>query len=114
MIRRDFLGTSALLGSFSPLLFSWKGNPEGFEKADASPSIVHYDFLPYRENDTLCPVLRVTPDNGYYLHTFYDVCPWSPSQRYLACTKFPFQDREPNYRDKAQICVIDLQEELSE
>jgi hypothetical protein len=83
----------------------------GNVETDRKPSQIKFDFKAYRENDTLCPVLRVTPDNGYYLHTFYDVCPWSPSQRYLACTKFPFQDREPDYKDEAQICVVDLEDE---
>ncbi len=69
-----------------------------------------YDFRAYRETATLCPVYAITPDDGYYLHTFYDVCPWSPSQRYLACTRFPFQDREPNHRDEAQICLIDMKD----
>lgn len=70
-----------------------------------------YDFKRYRETATLVPVHKVTPDDGYYLHTFYDICPWSPSQRYLACTKFPFQDREPKYGEAAQICVIDMKDQ---
>ncbi|MCW8925082.1 MAG: hypothetical protein OQJ84_02410 [Xanthomonadales bacterium] len=70
-----------------------------------------YDFKRYRETATLVPVHKVTPDDGYYLHTFYDICPWSPSQRFLACTKFPFQDREPKYGEEAQICVIDMKDQ---
>jgi len=70
-----------------------------------------YDFKRYRETATLVPVHKVTQDDGYYLHTFYDICPWSPSQRYLACTKFPFQDREPKYGEAAQICVIDMKDQ---
>lgn len=70
-----------------------------------------YDFKRYRETGTMVPIHKVTPDDGYYLQTFYDVCPWSPSQRYIACTKFPFQDREPGYKDEAQICLIDMKDQ---
>lgn len=68
-------------------------------------------FKRYREGNTRCPVYRITPDDGYYIHTFYDICPWSPSQRFLACTKIPFQDREPTHFDSAEICLIDLKDQ---
>ena len=54
---------------------------------------------------------RVTPRDGPYVLTYYDVCPFSPSQRYLAATRLPFQDRVPVLGDEAQICVIDLREQ---
>lgn len=57
------------------------------------------------------PVRIVTPDDGYYIHNFFDVRPWSPSGRYLACLKLPFQDRIPGPHDVATVCVIDLKEE---
>lgn len=110
MIRRDFLKASTLLGSAS----AFAGQLHG-ERASDQPS--HFEKRPiangfsrYREGNTSCPVYRVTPDDGYYIHTFYDICPWSPSQRYLACTKFPFQDREPTHADRAEICLIDLED----
>jgi hypothetical protein len=52
----------------------------------------------------------VTPDDGFYIHTFFDVCPFSPSERYLACLRLPFQDRLPDWRDTADVCVIDLKD----
>lgn len=69
-----------------------------------------YDFRPYRPGKTLSPVRCVTPDDGFYIHTFFDVCPWSPSGRYLACLRLPFQDRKPVWTDTADVCIIDLKE----
>lgn len=66
-------------------------------------------FRPY-PGKTLAPITCVTPDDGFYLHTFFDVCPFSPSQRYLAVLRLPVQDRKPTWEDTADVCVIDLQE----
>ncbi len=64
-----------------------------------------------------CPVLRhgsratvVTPPDGAYLHTFFDVPPISPSGRHLAVTRLPFQHRGPYPGDTAEVCVVDLAE----
>ena len=66
-------------------------------------------FVPYTDLDPLCPVVAVTGPGEAYLHTYYDVCPWSPSGRYLACLRLPFEDREPQAGERAELCVIDLQ-----
>jgi len=50
----------------------------------------------------------VTPPDGFYVFTYYDVCPLSPSQRYLATTRLPQQDRVPRFGETAEACVIDL------
>jgi hypothetical protein len=112
VIRRDFIKNSALAGSLAALPMVGTHAIAGASGSMNVPAgrKVSYDFNPYRETITKCPVYRVTPDDGYYLQTFYDINPWSPSQRYLACTKFPFQDREPGHRDEAQICVIDMKD----
>ncbi len=68
-------------------------------------------FRSYRSGITVGKVNIVTPDDGYYIHTFYDVCPWSPSGRYLAVTKVPFQDRDPSYGETADVAIIDLYNE---
>ncbi|MHC4122804.1 MAG: hypothetical protein ACYSSI_04460 [Planctomycetota bacterium] len=47
-----------------------------------------FKFRPYRPWETFGKVTCVTPADGSYIHTFYDVCPFSPSHRYLAVTKF--------------------------
>lgn len=70
-----------------------------------------YKFSNYSEGKFVVPVKKVTPDDGFYLHTFYDVCPWSPSGRYLALTKLPYQGKKPVWGDQADICIVDLQEE---
>lgn len=57
------------------------------------------------------PVLKVTPDGGLYQQTYFDITPYSPSQRHLVVSKFPFQDRMPVAGDIAEVCVIDLHEQ---
>src|SRR3546814_149891 len=37
------------------------------------------------------------------------ICPWSPSGRYLALTKLPYQRRKPLWGDTADVCVVDLE-----
>src|SRR5690554_4453976 len=32
-----------------------------------------YKFKPYRQGKTRAPVLKVTPDEGFFVHSFYDV-----------------------------------------
>ncbi len=69
-----------------------------------------FDIRPYRDGQTVLPVQLVTPPDGHYMHTFFDVDPISPSGRYLVLTKVPFIWRVPYVGDMAQICVVDLQE----
>ena len=85
MNRRKFLRHSSLAGFLAAVPLVRGRAAEGVAAVPGKESV--NAFAAYRETDTLCPVYRVTPDDGYYLHTFYDVCPWSPSQRYLACTR---------------------------
>ncbi len=56
----------------------------------------NYDFKPYKKGKYVTDVVQVTPDDGFYLHTFYDVCPWSYSGNFLAVTKFPYQGKNHN------------------
>ena len=86
MKRRDFLRTSAgLLATLEA------GNMWAVENrlSQARP----FRFQRYEGTKTAAPVTRVTPDDGFYVHTYYDVCPFSPSQRYLAATRLPYQER---------------------
>lgn len=103
MKRRKFLKTSAgfLAVAVSPGIWQCS-NPD--------PNDTKIGFESYRPGETLGDITKITPDDGYYIHTFYDVCPWSPSQRYLAINKLPFQDRKPQRGDVMDICIIDLQE----
>lgn len=68
-----------------------------------------YDFKSFRPGQYPVPILKVTPDDGYYVHTFYDECPWSPSGKYLAVTRFDYQGKKPVWGDEATVCVIDLE-----
>ena len=72
------------------------------------------EFRLYRPGRTLCPITIVTPPNEPFIHTFFDIPPWSPSGRYLVCINLPFENREPFVGSKAGICVIDLQEKTIE
>ena len=73
----------------------------------------HYPFQKLR-NEGSAPVVKVTPGDGCYVHTYFDVCPFSPSQRYLAATRLPYQDRTATLGDTADVCVIDLEEQTIE
>jgi len=103
MNRRDFLRTSAGLIATLAAANVW-----AVENHSAKPRSI--PFQRYRRTGTMTPVTQVTPDDGFYVHTYYDVCPFSPSQRYLAATRLPYQKRIPRLGDTAEVCVIDLEE----
>jgi len=109
MRRRRFFRTSAGFSAtlLMPGLWSCQ-RPVSAKKS--------FDFKPYVDSETLAPVIQVTPEDGYYVHTYYDVCSLSPSQRFLAVTRLPYQDRIPALGDgdTADVCVIDLQEQTIE
>ena len=107
MNRRTFFKTSAGLAAVMTAPDVWS--------CSAPPSTKkHVEFTPYRPDKTLAPVTKVTPDDGFYIHTFYDVTPFSPSHRFLAVNKLPFQDHDPVLGETCDICVIDLQEKTIE
>jgi len=109
MKRRQFVRTSAgfLATALMPGVWSCQ-RPVSKKKK--------FDFKPYTAGETLVPVIQVTPDDGFYVHTYYDVCSLSPSQRYLAATRLPYQDRIPALGDgdTAEACLIDLEEQTIE
>lgn len=98
MNRRSFLHTT--LGGVALAMIS--------ERVGAGSSWKPFDFKPFRSGRYPVPVWKVTPDDGFYVHTFFDVCPWSPSGNYLLVTRFDFQGRKPSWGDQAAVCVIDL------
>lgn len=67
------------------------------------------NFPRYEEFDPLVPVWCVTPDAGGCIHRFFDTSPLSPSGRYLAVFRLPFEDRQPAPGEAGEICVVDLQ-----
>ena len=66
------------------------------------------EFVPYVDHNPLCPVTAITPADEAYMHTYYDVCPWSPSGRRLVCLRLPFEAREPAAADTAELCVMNV------
>ncbi len=73
-----------------------------------------FKIQPYRQDKTLCPVFRVTPKDGIFIHTFFDRSPLSPCGRYILCLRMPFQERRPKPGEKAEICLINLEKETLE
>jgi hypothetical protein len=100
--RRSFIKTSAGWLGFCLL-------PGIFRIALPEPTEKFYRFRAYRPGKTAAPVQCITPDDGFYLHTFYNKCPWSPTQRYFAVTRLPYQKNKAQWGDTADVCVIDLQ-----
>ena len=66
-------------------------------------------FPAYTEHAPVVPVHCVTPDTPGAIHRFYDSSPFSPSGRYLAVTRLPFEDRLPRPGEAADIVVVDLE-----
>lgn len=106
--RREFVRTSAGLLAVAAGPGLWSA------KRPIARSKKRYKFERYAPGKTVVPVTRITPDDGLYIHTYYDVCPWSPSQRYLVATRLPYQDKDAVWGDTADVCVIDLHEQSIE
>jgi hypothetical protein len=104
MRRRDFAQTSAGFLAAKIVPGVWAGQHPVSE-------IKRYRFASYQSGKFLAPITQVTPKDGFYVHTYYDVCPFSPSQRFLALTRLPYQDQIPVLGDIADVCVIDLEEQ---
>lgn len=66
-------------------------------------------FARYTDFDPKVPVWCVTPGKGGAIHRFFDTSPISPSGRYLAVFRLPFEDHLPLPGDQGDVCVIDLQ-----
>ena len=67
------------------------------------------NFPQYKEFSPLVPVWCLTPESGGYIHRFFDTPPVSPSGRFLALLKLPFEDRLPKPGEPAAVIVIDLE-----
>ncbi|MFP4056200.1 MAG: hypothetical protein ACLF0G_04960 [Candidatus Brocadiia bacterium] len=66
-------------------------------------------FPRYNEFEPRVAVRCITPDEGRVLHRFFDTSPISPSGRYAALTRLPFEDRVPQPGDVAEVVLVDLQ-----
>ena len=87
----------------------WSSNDPILPIANDVPSPRH----PYRPGECRFDTHSVTPADGHYMTTFYDLNPLSPSGRYLAVTKVPFIWRIPYVGDIAQIVIIDLETQVA-
>ncbi len=67
------------------------------------------NFNRFSTGDSIVPIWNLTPEGSGYFHRFFDTCPVSPSGRYLALLKMPFEDRPPMPGEEAAIVVIDLE-----
>ena len=67
-------------------------------------------FPKYTNFDSAVPVWCVTPGTGRLIHRFFDTSPFSPSGRYLALTRLPYEDRLPQPGDAAEVVLVDLRE----
>lgn len=72
-----------------------------------------FAFRPYPAPQ-LTTAQIVSPPDGHYMHSFFDVPPVSPSGRYLLLSKIPFIWRLPVPGDAAELCVVDLYEQTIE
>lgn len=50
----------------------------------------------------------ITQEEGAYMHRFYDTSPISPSGRYIAVMRFPYEDKTPLPGDYATVVVMTL------
>jgi len=103
MDRRGFFFTSAGLLAMASSQGTW-----GVENTFSRKK--RFDFKPCNPAKTLAPITQVTPDDGHYVQTYFDICPYSQSQKYIAVTRLPFDDRMPVLGDMAEVCLIDLDE----
>jgi len=53
-------------------------------------------------------LLGITPGDTGYIHRFFNSSPISPLERFLALTKFPYEDRVPEPGDVAEVVLVDL------
>lgn len=67
-------------------------------------------FPRYLDHDPAMPIWCVTPKRGGCIHRFFDTPPFSPSGRYLAALRLPFEDRQPEPGDTAEVVLVDLAE----
>jgi len=66
-------------------------------------------FPRYTAFDPLLPVWCITPGEGRVIHRFFDTSPVSPSGRYVALTRLPYEDRPPGPGDAAEVVLVDLE-----
>ena len=66
-------------------------------------------FPRYTDLDPKVPAWCVTPNEGRIFHRFFDTSPFSPSGRYLAALRLPYEDHGPAPGDVARVVLVDLE-----
>ncbi|HEU5146600.1 MAG TPA: hypothetical protein VFT90_07800, partial [Chryseosolibacter sp.] len=59
-----------------------------------------------RPGKPLVPVRKVS--TGRVIHRFHDTSPLSPSGRYMALFRVPFEDRYPEAGDTGEVIIVDM------
>ncbi len=70
---------------------------------------LHHSFPRYDEFSPEVPVWCVTPQHNRCIHRYFDTSPFSPSGRYLAVFRLPFEDRPPRPGEPGEIIVVNLE-----
>ncbi len=70
-------------------------------------------FPRYTLFDPAVPIWCITPNAPRTQHRFFDTSPISPSGRYAALTRFPFEDHPPEPGDVAEVVLVDLAEGIT-
>jgi hypothetical protein len=84
-------------------------------KPNESESLEHVghekliDYKDYEFSSRDFPTYVITPEDGHYMTTFFDIDALSPDSSKLCVTQLPFIDRIPIPGNKANICIINLE-----
>jgi hypothetical protein len=78
-----------------------------------STLLVAYFFICFSANaqkvDAPANAVKITKvSTGRVIHRFFDTSPLSPSGRYLALLRFPYEDRSPKAGDAADVVLVDM------
>jgi len=65
-------------------------------------------LFPRSEFESKVPCWCLTPNEGGFIHRFFDTSPVSPSGRYVALFRLPFEDRLPLPGEKGGVYLVDL------
>src|SRR5690242_879030 len=65
-------------------------------------------FPRYLSESAQAPIWCITPRIDRCIHRFYDTSAISPSGRYVALTRLPYEDKLPTPGDPAEITMVDL------
>ena len=72
--------------------------------------MISEQFPVYNDCESSIAIRCVTPNEGRVIHRFFDTSPFSPSGRYLALFRMPFEDRNPLPGEQGEIILVDLWE----